>query len=252
MPSDQAGEAPGPEAILDALLPAHDAVYVKDRGGGYLMVNETGAANLGYEPEQLVGKSDRDIFPGKLGERVRLRDQAIMAAGESRTVEEPVIVGGRLRTYVSTKAPLRDASGAVIGLVGVSSDVTPFREADEMLQRREAQLAEAQALTSVGSWEWQVGSGEQSWSDETYRIIGRDPSEFEPTFEAFLDCVHPDDRDRLVREVNRSIEPGSAGTYALEHRIIRPDGEERVCSCRGRVFFDLDGTPLRMIAPSRT
>ena len=96
------------EAILDALLPAQDAVYVKDRAGSYLMVNAAGAANLGYEPAQLVGKTDLEVFAGQLGERLWRSDQEIMAGGEPRTIEEPVIVRGRLRTYLSTKAPLRD------------------------------------------------------------------------------------------------------------------------------------------------
>jgi len=57
------------EAVLDALLPAHDAVYVKDREGRYLMVNATGAANLGYAPGELVGRTDIEVFAGQLGER---------------------------------------------------------------------------------------------------------------------------------------------------------------------------------------
>jgi diguanylate cyclase (GGDEF)-like protein/PAS domain S-box-containing protein len=260
MAADEGGSRPVPgderrlllahasqDAIFDALLPAQDAVYVKDRDGRYQLVNATGAANLGYTPEQLVGKTDLEVFAGQLGERLWRSDQEIMAAGEPRTVEEPVVVGGRLRTYLSTKAPLRDSSGAIVGLVGVSTDVTALREADEEVRRRETQLAEAQALTRVGSWEWHVSSGEQSWSEETFRILGRDPAEFAPTFEAFLDCVHPDDRQRLAAAAAKAIEPGSDGSYELEHRIIRPDGEERICSCHGRAFFDLDGTPLRMI-----
>ena len=163
------------EAILDALLPAQDAVYVKDRAGSYLMVNAAGAANLGYEPAQLVGKTDLEVFAGQLGERLWRSDQEIMAGGEPRTIEEPVIVRGRLRTYLSTKAPLRDSSGAVGGLVGVSTDATALSEADEELRRKEAQLAEAQALAQVGSWEWHVSSGEQSWPEEALRIFGRVP-----------------------------------------------------------------------------
>jgi diguanylate cyclase (GGDEF)-like protein/PAS domain S-box-containing protein len=235
------------EAVFDALLPAQDGVYVKDRQGRYLMVNSTGAANLGFVPEQLVGKTDAEVFPGQLGERLMRSDQEIMASGEPQTVEEPVVVGERLRTYLSTKAPLRESSGAVIGLVGVSTDVTALREADEGVRRREAQLAEAQALSHVGSWEWEISTGDQRWSEEAYRLIGRDPSLPAPTFEEFLDCVHPQDRQRLADAVANAIRPGWDGAYELEHRIVRPDGEERTCSCRGRVFFDLDGTPLRML-----
>lgn len=240
-------ELASPEALLDAFLPAEAGVYVKDRDGRYLMVNATGAANVGHTPEELVGRTDRELFPGQLGERLVQTDQAILAAGESRTIEEPLIVGGRLRTYLSTKAPLRDASGAVIGLVGVSTDVTSLHETDEEIRRREAQLAEAQALTRIGSWEWEVSTGELIWSDETYRIFGLDHGETEPTYEAYLERVHPDDRRPMTEAVDKSRAPGSDGTFELEHRIVRTDGEERICSCHGRMFFDLDGTPLRMI-----
>ncbi|MHB8658886.1 MAG: GGDEF domain-containing protein [Solirubrobacteraceae bacterium] len=235
------------EALLDVLLPAQDALYVKDREGRYQMVNAAGAANLGCTPGELVGKTDMEIFAGQLGERLWRSDQQIMADGGTRVVKEPVIVGGRLRTYLTTKAPLRDPSGAVVALVGVSTDVSALSEADEQLARKEAQLAEAQALTRVGSWELDLHSGEQSWSDETYRIVGRDPSKLAPTYEAFLDCVHPDDRQRLADQVTAATTLGADGSCAVEHRIIRPDGTERICRCHGRVFFDLDGTPLRMI-----
>lgn len=241
------GELTSPEALLDALLPAPAGVYVKDRAGRYLWISATGAAGLGYAPEDLVGKTDSEVFPGELGERMELSDQDIMAAGEPRTVEEPVMVSGRLRTYLSTKAPLRDPAGTVIGLVGASTDVTSLREADEEVRRREAQLAEAQALTRIGSWEWEVNTGEHSWSDETFRIVGLDRAGVEPTVEVFLECVHPDDRQRMADKVQGSLVPESGRIFELEHRIIHPDGEERICSCRGRVFFDLDGTPLRMV-----
>jgi diguanylate cyclase (GGDEF)-like protein/PAS domain S-box-containing protein len=237
-----------PEALLDALLPARAAVYVKDREGRYLMVNAAGAAHLGYAPDQLVGRTDVDVFPGQLGERVWRSDQDIMAAGEARTVEEPVIVDGGLRTYLTSKAPLRDPAGEVVGIVGVSNDVTSLAEVDAEVRRREAQLAEAQALTRVGSWEHDLCTGEQTWSEETYRILGHDASQFEPTFDAFLACVHPEDRQRLTAAVDAALAPGADGAYALQHRIIRPDGEERICRCRGRVFFELDGTPLRMVS----
>ena len=57
----------------------------------------------------------------------------------------------------------------------MSTDATALSEADEELRRKEAQLAEAQALAQVGSWEWHVSSGEQSWSEEALRIFGREP-----------------------------------------------------------------------------
>src|SRR5881227_3070292 len=92
-------EHASPEAIMDALLPAQHAVYVKDRDGRYLMVNAAGAASIGYQAKDLVGLTDLDLFPRELAERLRRTDQEVMAAGEPRTVEEPVVIGGRPRTY---------------------------------------------------------------------------------------------------------------------------------------------------------
>jgi diguanylate cyclase (GGDEF)-like protein/PAS domain S-box-containing protein len=235
------------EALLDALLPAQDAVYVKDREGRYEIVSAAGAEKLGVATGALVGRTDLELFAGQLGERLWRSDQQIMAAGEIRRLTEPLVVGGRLRTYLTTKAPLRDPSGMVVGLVGVSTDITSLSEPDEELGRREAQMAEAQALTRVGSWERDLQSGEQTWTDEIYRIVGRDRSQLAPTFEAFLDCVHPKDRKRLADQVDAASRPGADGSFALEHRIIRPDGSERICRCRGRVFRDPHGTPLRLI-----
>ena len=194
------------EAVFDALLPTQDGVYVKDRQGRYLMVNASGAAHLGYGPDQLVGRTDPEVFPGQLGERLMRSDQEIMVSGEPQTIEEPVVVGGQLRTYLSTKAPLRDSSGAVIGLVGVSTDVSALREADEEVRRREAQLAEAQALSRVGSWEWEVSTGDQRWSEEAYRIIGRDPDRQGEGagVSADLPCRRPGARARRLPHADRS------------------------------------------------
>jgi diguanylate cyclase (GGDEF)-like protein/PAS domain S-box-containing protein len=235
------------EALLDALLPAQDAVYVKDREGRYQSVSAAGAEKLGLPTEALVGKTDLELFAGEFGERLWRSDQQIMAGGEICRLKEPVIVGGRLRTYLTTKAPVRDPSGMVVGLVGVCIDVTSLGEPDGEFGRREAQMAEAQALTRVGSWERDLQSGEQTWTDEIYRIVGRDRSQLAPTFEAFLDCVHPEDRKQLADHVAAASRPGADGSFALEHRIIRPDGAERICRCRARVFFDVHGAPLRLI-----
>jgi diguanylate cyclase (GGDEF)-like protein/PAS domain S-box-containing protein len=125
--------------------------------------------------------------------------------------------------------------------------VTSLKEADEEVRRSEAHLAEAQALTGIGSWEWDVHSGEARWSVEGYRILGRDPAKFEATFDAYMEHIHPDDRERVAAMAESVTKPGSSGAGATEYRIVRPDGEERIVSARGRVFHDADGTALRMV-----
>ena len=104
----------------------------------------------------------------------------------------------------------------------------------------------AQKIAHMGSWEWNINSGELLWSDETYRIFGLLPQQFEPTYDAFIQSVHPDDRIRVKSVVDSAIN-NPAHEYSIEHRVLRPDGSMRVVSEDGEVLLDSEGLPLRMI-----
>src|SRR5688500_5910448 len=80
------------------------------------------------------------------------------------------------------------------------------------VRRLENQLATAQQITHIGSWEWDVATNVVTWSDELYRIYGFDPQSFEVKLERFLERVHPDDRERVQGEVGRAL--GAPGRFA--------------------------------------
>ncbi|MFB6155064.1 MAG: PAS domain S-box protein, partial [Haloferacaceae archaeon] len=102
----------------------------------------------------------------------------------------------------------------------------------------------AQELASVGSWERDVETRALTWSDETYRIFGYDPETFEVTYEAFFDAIHPDDRTEVREAIERALDGGE--TYDVEHRIVRPDGEERVVREHGEITFE-GGEPSHVL-----
>jgi PAS domain S-box-containing protein len=106
-------------------------------------------------------------------------------------------------------------------------------------------LEQAQELTHIGSWEWNVGSNTVTWSDELYRIYGLEPQSVKLTYDGFLERVHPSDRARVETIVRRAGE--TRQPFAFEHRVVLPDGRERVVLGRGRVETDELGTPLRMV-----
>ncbi|HYF00503.1 MAG TPA: PAS domain S-box protein, partial [Planctomycetota bacterium] len=118
-------------------------------------------------------------------------------------------------------------------------------ERTEQLERRERMLLQAEALARLGSWEWNIGTGALEWSDELYRIYGLEPATFRPTFSAFLERVHPEDRSRVEASVRDVIRV--RGSLNHEERIVRPDGEIRVLRSRSRVVVDADGQPVRML-----
>lgn len=105
-------------------------------------------------------------------------------------------------------------------------------------------LEEAQRIAHLGGWEWMIEGNHLIWSDEVYRIFGFEPHAFSPSYNRFLNMVHPDDRDRLEKAVNEALE---GKPYSLVHRIILPDGGTRSVHEQGRVEVDDQDRPIRMV-----
>jgi PAS domain S-box-containing protein len=102
----------------------------------------------------------------------------------------------------------------------------------------------AQRLSGAGSWEWDLRSNEILWSAQIYDIFGVKLDEFRPTYSAFIERVHPDDRALVEQGVQRALE--ALEDYTLDHRIVRPDGTIRVVREQAEVEY-ADGRPRRMI-----
>jgi two-component system cell cycle sensor histidine kinase/response regulator CckA len=120
-----------------------DAVFVKDLDGRYLMINTAGARLLGKTVDEVVGQNDWALFAPDAASAVVEHDRQVIAAGALQTFDERLTAAGVTRTYQATKGVYRDAQGHVIGLIGVSRDVTE-------LKRLEEQLRQAQKMEAVG------------------------------------------------------------------------------------------------------
>src|SRR4051794_21443827 len=114
----------------------------------------------------------------------------------------------------------------------------------ERLQDALRRLAESQAIAHLGSWEWDVVRDVVIWSDEMYRIYGLEPQLTTVDYTRFLDFVHPDDRRLVDESVQEAF--ANASAFMFEHRIVRPDGEERLLHARGRAIADDAGNVIRM------
>lgn len=106
-------------------------------------------------------------------------------------------------------------------------------------------LERAQRLSDTGSWEWDIVTGEIVWSAQIYRVFGLAPHVFAPTYPAFLERVHPDDRPLVERRVQDAID--GLEPYDLDHRIVLPDGSVRIVHERGEVEYATDGRAMRML-----
>jgi two-component system sensor histidine kinase/response regulator len=122
-------------------------------------------------------------------------------------------------------------------------------ELEELNQTLEAsaaaQLAEAQSLAKLGSWEWNIAGNSLKWSDEMYRLFGLDPEASPIDYETYQTLLHPDDRAHSRAAVDESLRTGEP--FSFYHRVIRPDGTERIHHARGKVVEGPDGKPIRLI-----
>jgi len=103
----------------------------------------------------------------------------------------------------------------------------------------------ASEIGKVGLWDWNVETGELTWSDEHFRMEGYEPGEIVPTYDIWSERVHPDDRSATEAKIREAMESGCE--YLNEYRVSHPNGEVRWLSARGRFLFDEDGRPVRML-----
>jgi PAS domain S-box-containing protein len=128
--------------------------------------------------------------------------------------------------YLHVLAHVLEHSLGDLEFVGVVTDVTAAKQAEETLRQSEAYLAEAQRLSHTGSWAWTFADREtRYWSEECYRVLGFDPCGGLPRFEAFWRRLHPDDRPRIMEEFERANRERVA--YEMDYRIVLASGEIR-------------------------
>jgi len=112
-------------------------IYVKDLQGRYLMVNRRYLEIFHRSREDIVGKTDHDLFAKDMAEAFRAMDQRVAAAGEALVEEETVPLDDGPHPYLSVKSPLRDRQGQVCGVFGISTDVTDTKRAEAALRESE-------------------------------------------------------------------------------------------------------------------
>ena len=120
-----------------------------------------------------------------------------------------------------------------------------MRTVDAELAVARRQLEEAQRLARIGSWEWDIPSGTVWWSDELYRIYGLEPGAIEPSYEEFLNYVHPDDRPAVDERNRRAF--ADHQPFDDVKRVIRADGREINMRTEGDVICGDDGEPVRLV-----
>ncbi|MFN3982368.1 MAG: histidine kinase N-terminal 7TM domain-containing protein, partial [Caldilinea sp.] len=237
------------EARYRAVVADHPDMICRWRPDRTLtFVNPAFCRYYGRTPEQLLGIDLVELAPA------RNRETAIASIADSLrsiTPDHPTRIvvqhaeedDGSIFWREWLDCGIFDDEGRLIEVHSVGRDVTERQQMEQALRRSQSQLAEAQRIAHVGSWEKDLIRNQLEWSEETNRIFGW--LESKPvTYDAFMQTIHPADVERLRAAQYAALT--EAAPLDIEYRIIRPDGEVRHLAERGELVYDESGRPVRL------
>jgi PAS domain S-box-containing protein len=218
-----------------------DAFMALDREWRYTYVNGAAERRVRLRREEMLGRTIWDVFPQQ---SAQVESELRRAMEEGVTVRFEIYLAPVDTWFEVTVYPSAD------GITLYSRDITKRKRAEEKLRQSESQLAEAQRLAHVGSWNWDLQSNVSTWTDELYRIYGVHPQAFNPgDVDVLREFIHVEDRALVRGAVESSLKTGEP--FSFFYRIHRADGEERVIHARGDVASDEHGNLIRMFGTAQ-
>lgn len=232
------------KARLDNLLDASPVgVYETDLGGNNVMANRRWYEISGLDEAQTRGRGWMQALHPDDAAKVDEAWRAFVAGRQPYRLEYRLGNPTRGWRWVFGEAtPMHDSDGSLVGYTGTVTDIDDQVRARAALRRGEQRLNEAQRLAQLGSWELDLVSGALHWSAEIYRIFEIDPLRFGATYEAFLNAIHPDDREAVNAAYTNSL--ATRAPYRITHRLLLSDGRVKWVEERCESVFDADGKAL--------
>ncbi len=139
---------------------------------------------------------------------------------------------------------IRDDKGNPVMIFGTMQDITERKQAEYSLMKSEANLAKSQEMAHIGSWEMDVETGTIDRSEESYRIFGFVPGDVNLNYRKFLECIVPEDRERVDNVIKLSMKTGQP--YDIIYNIKRRDGESRILFSHGEAIKDASGHIIKI------
>ncbi|MBF0340876.1 MAG: PAS domain S-box protein [Magnetococcales bacterium] len=228
----------------------HDAIVSVSADGRIVFWNRAAETIFGYARDEVIGQPmtflvpERYRIPHATGMKMFHSTGADLSAGRTFEAFGCHRNGGEIPVEISVSS-WTDGDDQLF-FAAVLRDVSERKRAEDALRKSRENLAKAQELAHLGSWEWEIAQDRLTWTDEVYRIFGARPGEFVADYGTFESMIHLEDRLRVRDAVARSLEDAEI-PYVVEHRILRPDGAVRTVVEVGEVRHDVTGRPVSMV-----
>src|SRR6516164_4316087 len=230
-----------------AIVESSDDAIISKNLNAVIVTWNAGAQRLfGYTDAETIGQPITILIPPEL------RDEENKILEKLRTGEciehyETVRVtntGKRINVSL-TISPMRDSTGKIVGFSKIARDISERKRTDEALRASEERLRLAQQAARIGTFEWNIRTGANTWTPELEAMYGLAPRGFGGTQTAFENLVHPDDRARVIELDNWALKTGQPTTG--EWRVVWPDGSVHWIAGRWQVYMNEAGQPARMV-----
>jgi len=230
-----------------AVIESSDDAIATGTLDGIIVSWNTGAQKIyGYTEAEAVGKPISMLVPPELPDEENKILETLRAGSRIEHFETVRVTKTGKRINVSlTISPIKDSSGRTVGCSGIARDITERKLAEEALRASEERLRLAQQAARIGTFDWNIRTGVNTWTPELEAMYGLPPGGFGGTQTAFENLVHPDDRAGVIKWVDAAMKSGQPTKG--EWRVVWADGSVHWIAGRWQVFMAASGEPSKMI-----
>jgi two-component system sensor histidine kinase UhpB len=226
-----------------------DSIYVKDSESRFILSNraQLDLIGAGTEEETIGKKITHYVDKSSASELIR-NDNRLLKTGEALINQEEYLItsDGEKRWLLTTRVPLQEDEQHIIGLVGISRDITDRKKIEESLRRSIERYNIVSKATNDAIWDWDLNTNTVFWNDAVKSLFGYMQDEIAEDIHWWESHIHPDDRQRVLDKVHKHIVEGIEA-WQEEYRFLAADGSERWVYDRGFILLNDQQKPYRMI-----
>lgn len=220
--------------------------WLKDAQNRFLAINKVYAQTCGLaQPEDAVGKTDFDIWPAALAQRLHADDFEVIASMREKNTEQMMDAQYGASWMEIYKKPVMTEDGKVMGTVGFARDISDRKHVELALAEAEMRWSLAIHGANDGVWDWNLLSDKVFFSERWKSMLGFNQDEIGDSPEEWQSRVHPDDLQPSLDLIQTHLN-GASEFYYNEHRLRCKDGSYKWILARGKAFIDKEGKPVRL------